>query len=510
MLAHAFAVRRCLSALFVVATLGSLGLTASPAGAIVPITPTIPPLENPPRVFRTFGIVTTDGAAHLNDAARAVAALGTDTVYAAGFLTDSVVFGIEVHRWHIQKRRPNGVVVWAVNSTFSGEANAVAVAPDGSVVAAGFTTTRNGVDPTFAVAKWNASGVHQWTAEIAGVDRSGNPRYIGEAKAIALASNGDVAVVGNLLNESLDAALTPHDDQDAVVVLLNGSNGAERWRQSIKGTRFAGVDNGAAVAVDPQDRIIATGSVRNSGSDKDIFVASFTSAGTAWISPRLNIAGSATGDDEATAVAVDGLGQIYTTGYRTNLGAAAAHKDFWIGKFAGNGTSLFQRDLAGNVSGGEDRGLSVRFDSTGNLYAAGFTTNTGSPGSPAPGIASNDMTVGKWDAVTGNALWTQKLDGGANGEDRARSVAVLGNGDLAIGGFLTSATTGKDFSMLRYSTAGAQTWLFRRDGTLNQDDNCAAVVFDGLGWAVGAGLMRNGVPLTGPAVPTLADFAVAI
>ena len=492
----------------------ALGL-AAPAPAAVPGAAiggggiTLPPPRN-------FAMRTTDGPVHLTDAAQAVAAFDQDTLYTAGFFTESLSGSVEQHRWLIRKVRPNGVLVWSANSPFLGEANSVAVRSDGSVVVAGLSNRAGaGSTPTFAVAKWDVNGVHQWTREIAAVDQNGAPRWVGEAREVALTSNGDVAVVG-ILNNLLPGN-PPDNDQDAVVVLLNGSTGSELWRRVIEGTDPDGNDNGTAVAVDLQDRIIAVGSMRNNSSNKDIFVVSFSSSGQPLFGAPLNIRGNIVpGDDEATEVAIDGQGQIYVSGYRTNAGFFGDQKDFWVGKFASNGSTLFQRDLAGNVEG-EDRGLAVGFDATGNLYASGFTTNTYSPGSPQPpaaAVASADFTVAKWDAFSGALLWTQKTDGGVNGDDRARSIAVRSNGDLVDGGHLsrtaiTTNPTPRDFALMRHSTAGVKSTDFRHDGTAHNDDSCAAVAFDGGGWGVGVGVTRNnGNPLL-PPFPTGADFSVA-
>jgi hypothetical protein len=477
--------------------------------------------------LRSFQMRTTNGPANATDVARAITVANPDTIYAGGFITEDVFYDTtpprEIHIWRVQKRLWNGTVVWNSSPTIPGEIlygeiNAVAATPDGGVVATGVGRDFLQGTPELQVIKWDANGTFLWKRLIKGRTAAGQDRLgDGEGVSLAVTSNGNVAVTGRIRNEVLNGAVPPqpHDDNDIVVAMLNGSTGAEQWRRLVKGSQFAASDEPNGLAIDLNDNVVAVGGVRNIGMDKDIAIASFTPTGVSRF-PQISVWGTANGDDVATNVATDAQGQIYVTGYRISSANGVPNKDLWVGKFAGNGTSLFQRDLQGTVPGGEDRGLAVGCDAVGNLYATGFTTNTGSSGSPTPPAASTDLTVSKWDALTGNLVWTRKLDGGANGDDRARSLAVLASGELVVGGHLTmpgTATnpgTAKDFVMIRFSTIGTQGFTFRHSGSLKQDDQCTSVAFDATGWAVGAGVVRNGPPplIGGPV--TNADFAVAM
>lgn len=517
MRSHSFAYCGFLAATLAATAVLVLGAAPAPAALPGPVTIgggiSLPPLPPP----RQFAMRTTDQI-QSTDAARAIAVVGPDSVYAGGFVTGRVLpNNQEVHYWRVQKRGPNGVVYW--NSSYlvgtedlQGEINAVATTPDGGVVATGIGRDFQVGSPELTVVKFSASGAFLWKTNVygrtsAGVNQTGD----GEGVSIAVTSAGNVVVAGRIRNQVQDAALNNHDDTDMVVAMLSGSSGAEQWRQLVKGSQFAVPDEAGAVAVDLNDNIVAVGGVRNIGMNKDIAIASFTSAGVARF-PQFSVFGTANGDDVATGVAVDGQGRIYVSGYRNNSASGVANKDLWIGKFTTNGTSLFQRDVQGTVPGGEDRALAVGCDTAGNLYACGFTTNTGSPGSPVPAVTSTDFTVGKWDSLTGALVWLQKVDGGVNGDDRARTLAVRANGDLVAGGHLTrnsGPTPTRDFALLRYSAAGVLGFDFRHNGSANQDDQCAGVAFDGTGWAVGAGVVRNAGTLIN-AAPTGADFAVAM
>ena len=98
--------------------------------------------------------------------------------------------------------------------------------------------------------------------------------------------------------------------------------------------------------------------------------------------------------------------------------------DFTVAKFAADGTRLWRQTLNGTPAL-SDQALSVAVDTEGNVLAAGLTDNTGT---------GRDFTVAKF-APDGTLLWQQTLNGTANRDDVADSVAVDTQGNVLAAGY---------------------------------------------------------------------------
>jgi hypothetical protein len=151
-----------------------------------------------------------------------------------------------------------GAEIWRHSIQGSGRALAVAfdgagdVLASGSVGAAFFVTKLSGTD---GAALWQRSPGR------------------GEARALALASPGDVVVVAGLLAGDTTAA-------DLGVVKLDSETGREVWQQRIDGTfppEFEG-DWANAVAIDDAGDVLAAGRVKNSGTGVDFTVVKLAGA----------------------------------------------------------------------------------------------------------------------------------------------------------------------------------------------------------------------------------------
>src|SRR5262249_37720201 len=90
----------------------------------------------------------------------------------------------------------------------------------------------------------------------------------------------------------------------------------------------------------------------------------------AW---RATISGSASGNDEASAVASDGAGNAVVAGTVVNTGTGA---DFLVAKFrGGDGLPLWRYEFDGSGTGFNqaDAARAVAVDSHGDVVAAGYT-----------------------------------------------------------------------------------------------------------------------------------------
>jgi hypothetical protein len=153
--------------------------------------------------------------------------------------------------------------------------------------------------------------------------------------------------------------------------------------------------------------------------------------------------------DAASAITVDGSGNIYVTGttasvnFPTSPGSlrptAVGGTDVFVAKFDPTGnTRLWATYLGGN---GDDAGAGIGLDGSGDVYVAGETSSFNFPATP--GALRTTYAGGPKDAfvarlnATGTALVYATYLGGS-GEDRANAIAVDTAGNAYVTGRLDS------------------------------------------------------------------------
>ena len=194
-----------------------------------------------------------------------------------------------------------------------------------------------------------------------------------------------------------------------------------------------------------------------------------TSVDTAWVR-RYNGPGDAW--DQSRAIAVDGCGNVYVTGY--SVGPAPvdglATPDYATVKYDPSGNELWVRRYDG-PGNSEDRAYAVEADGVGNVYVTGMSVGTGTDGDYATIKYYPDGTIG----------WVRRYDGPGNGWDYARAVAVDGAGNVYVTGMSIGAGTGPDYATVRYDSSGNELWVERYNGPGDGWDCAWATVVDDSG-----------------------------
>ena len=173
-----------------------------------------------------------------------------------------------------------------------------------------------------------------------------------------------------------------------------------------------------------------------SAGDFDVFVASFTALGEHRWSKRFGDAGQ----QRATAVAVDGAGNVIVGGEFSatiNLGGgprtAGEHPAVFVAKLTSSGEHIYSRVIG-------EHGASLGqllVDGTGDVVlAGGFREETALADGSVTSAGDDDVFVAKLDPQ-GDYRWSHRF-GGA-GADRATGVAIDSERQV----YLTGAFTGK-------------------------------------------------------------------
>ncbi len=153
------------------------------------------------------------------------------------------------------------------------------------------------------------------------------------------------------------------------------------------------------------------------------------------------------GNDYASAVAMDSAGNIYTTGSTLSFGPGSStyHTAVTLLKYAPAGNLTWQRIWSGSGNG-SDVGSGVAVDSLGNIYVTGTTSSFG---------VGENVLILKFGS-SGSLLWERIW--GDSGNDYGNGIAVDSSGNILVTGNAFSFTDGARIFLLKFSSAGNLLW----------------------------------------------------
>jgi uncharacterized delta-60 repeat protein len=336
-------------------------------------------------------------------------------------------------------------------------ANAVVVDGSGNIYVTGVSAGSN-TGQDFATIKYSGVGKQLWVKRYNGPGNGSDA-----ANAIAVDSSGNIYVTGASAGKSTG--------QDYATVKYS-SAGKQLWvkRYTAPGN---GDDCADAIAMDRSGNIYVTGYSKGSGTDEDYATVKYSSAGKELWVKRYN--GPGNGEDFANAIAVDGSENICVTGRSARSGA---DDDFATIKYSSAGKELWLKRYNGPKNG-NDHPLAIAVDGSGNIYVTGYSW----AGEIWESGTGNDYATIKYSSA-GKQLWVKRYDGPGNREDYARAIAVDGSGNIYVTGSSTGSDFESDISdyvTIKYSGAGVQLWLDRYDGPGGwgeNDDGANAIAVD--------------------------------
>jgi uncharacterized delta-60 repeat protein len=366
----------------------------------------------------------------------------------------------------------------------------------------------SGTELDYATVKYNNAGVQQWVVRYNGLGSSDD-----EATTLGVDVAGNVYVAGTS-NSSITG-------KDYATVMYDPS-GVQQWA-----TRYDGPtsldDEATALKVDRMGYVYITGSSQGSSTDLDYATLKYNNMGLKQWVARYNGTGHLS--DQALALALDHLGNVYVTGFSTD---SLYDRDYttvkygifgikwwpvkrWIARYDGSGngmdvaTALFvdgkrnvyvtgsseqsnftpdyvtvKYDITGeqqwvanyNGPGNDwDSAIGLAVDDVGNVYVTGFSRNSGING---------DYATVKYNS-SGAEQWVARYDGPANLADQAIAMAIDGIGNVYVTGYSTGSGTSLDYATVKYDSLGVEQWVARYNGPANLDDQPTALALDGSG-----------------------------
>lgn len=413
--------------------------------------------------------------------------------------------------------------------------NGVAIDANGDIYVAGRTSSTN--FPTIAGAYQTSYGTNT-DAFVTKMNSTGTSviysTYIGgsnneQANDIAVDASGNAYITGFTKSTDFDITSgvfqTSHAGGDDVYVTkINASGSSLLYSTFIGGSSN---DIALGIKVDGSGNAYVCGRTQSSNYDitsgayqttlaggNDIFVTKVNSNGTALLYSTF-IGGSS--DEEASAIAIDGSGNAYITGYtmsstnfditsgvfQTTFGGAFFFGDAFVTKINSSGNGLTFSTYIGGSD--DDFATDITIDASNNVYIAGYTYSTNyDVQSAIQGTLSGqtDLIISKLNS-TGTSLVYSTYLGGTGDESAteleitiSNEVIITGNTsstdyDVVAGSYQTTSGGGFSDAFCTKLNAAGNGLVYSSYIGGSDYDSGNALVLDGGGNAIIAGITSS-------------------
>ncbi len=296
------------------------------------------------------------------------------------------------------------------------------------------------------------------TGEVAWVQYYDGPgAFRDEARAIALDGQGHVYVTGRSYGDGTDA--------DFCTIKYDANRGRQLWVRRYNGPGN-GYDEATALVVDALGNVYVTGKSWDSGTGYDYLTIKYNPDGQTLWERRYN---GPNGRDEPTAIAVDIQGNVYVTG--RSKGDATWNYDYVTIKYSPDGQLLWELLSEGSRIP-EGFIPKMALDPGGNIYVTGTSYRT------SGGYAYSGYDIIKY-SPDGQRLWRRRYQ--APYADIAAAMAVDGQGNVYVTGLRYLFEHDADYATVKYDPDGHRLWVSRFKGPAEDWDEAKAIAVDSLG-----------------------------
>lgn len=171
--------------------------------------------------------------------------------------------------------------------------------------------------------------------------------------------------------------------------------------------------------------------------------------------------GDLIGEEKAYSIAAGNDGTAYVTGF--SMGELSGF-DICTIKYDEFGDTLWVKYYNGSGNS-EDKAYAIVVDKDQNVFVVGYTTSDSS---------GQDIVVLKYNSE-GILQWDNTYTGPGIESDKAYAIVLDNFGNVYVGGYMTVTGEGRDFALIKYTSAGDFQWAKTFSGPNNGDDEAFAL-----------------------------------
>ena len=232
-----------------------------------------------------------------------------------------------------------------------------------------------------------------------------------------------------------------YDGNSGGIVYKFDSSGAIQWQRGFKGPSATNLNS---ISVDSSGNVYVAGNALSSLSgtfSNDGTLIKYNSSGTLqW--QNIYYQSSPIVNEQFGGITLDSSGNIYMVGGQVS----GSVFNFVTVKTDSSGAIVWQRSLSG--SSVSHVGLAVAVDASGNVYSAGYSTES----------TYRSGFLAKYNS-SGTLQWQKKLYFGSHGDWQAIRVDSSGNS------YVVGSPSGGPIVVAKYNTSGTLQWQRRLTGT---------------------------------------------
>ena len=309
--------------------------------------------------------------------------------------------------------------------------------------------------------KFSPTGTLMWAAQY---DGTGHGNDVGAD--VGIASNGEVYVTGTEYESSGDSS-------DAVVIKYSPS-GAQRWTNKYNGS---GSRNDGYSAILVSGTVVVTvGSCWSTSDEYDMLTRRIDTAGsTVWTTTYDNV-----GLNDGAVSLTARSGSLFVTGGTETVANTSYKIAVW--KITPSSGAITTTTLSSSSSMGISQVTSIAEDASGQVYLCGTEYNIST---------GFDLVTKKFDASL-NLLWSNSYNSSGTYDDVATSLCIDPHNNVIVTGYSNTASQGKDYTTIKYNSAGTQKWVKNFDGGVSGNDSATAVIVNDTDHIYVTGYSYNG------------------
>jgi hypothetical protein len=319
------------------------------------------------------------------------------------------------------------------NELWTAPYNAQAVAAD-----SGGNIYLTGVSSNFTTMKLNSAGSNLWTASYSNPDYSGGANL---AQVLAVDSSSNIYVAGWEQNN----ARYPNNFFN-IAVLKYGSDGSGLWSFN---TAFVSLGQGNVVGIvlDQLNNVYLEANFTEGAGDGSYQTYKLNDDGSEnWdvVGPTENFYSM------ASALVLDSLSNVIVTGktptaYITSGGFPFPCFSYATFKYGVNGSNLWSAYYP-SVSNSTNVATAITVDGSDNTYVTGYSTFT---------TTGSAISTVKYDA-NGRQLWVGRYGRQGNGNEAGNAIAVDNAGNVYVAGYETETNGFTSMILIKYSPVTLQ------------------------------------------------------